>query len=69
MTAFFILLAASGLLLVAIVEVAFTRLMRLQDRLEAERGSDALGAYLDDPLRFFIPARLIRRRLVDPTHP
>ena len=64
MTAFFILLAASGLLLFAIVEVAFTRLMRLQDRLEAERGSDALGAYLDDPLRFFIPARLIRGGLL-----
>jgi hypothetical protein len=56
MTAFLILLAASGLLLFAIIELAFTRLMRLPDRLEAERESDGdpLAAYLDDPLRFFI---------------
>src|SRR5262245_3137515 len=66
MTAFFILLAASGLLLFAIIELAFTRLMRLPDRLEAERESDgdSLGAYLDDPLRFFIPSRLIRGGLL-----
>jgi len=66
MTAFLILLAASGLLLFAIIELAFTRLMRLPDRLEAERGSegDSLGSYLDDPLRFFIPSRLIRGGLL-----
>ena len=66
MTAFLILLAASGLLLFAIIELAFTRLMRLPDRLEAERESDgdSLGAYLDDPLRFFIPSRLIRGGLL-----
>jgi CBS domain containing-hemolysin-like protein len=36
--------------------------MRLPERLEAERESngDALGAYLDDPLRLFVPARLLR---------
>jgi len=66
MTAFLILLAASGLLLFAIIELAFTRLMRLPDRLEAERESDGdpLAAYLDDPLRFFIPSRLIRSGLL-----
>jgi putative hemolysin len=66
MTAFLILLAASGVLLFAIIELAFTRLMRLPDRLEAERESDgdALSAYLDDPLRFFIPSRLIRGGLL-----
>jgi CBS domain containing-hemolysin-like protein len=62
MTAFLILLAASGLLLFATIELAFTRLMRLPDRLEAERASEgnSLSAYLEDPLRFFIPSRLIR---------
>jgi CBS domain containing-hemolysin-like protein len=66
MTAFLILLAASGLLLFAIIELAFTRLMRLPDRLEAERESDgdSLASYLDDPLRFFIPSRLIRGGLL-----
>src|SRR5262245_24303318 len=66
MTAFLILLAASGLLLFAIIELAFTRLMRLPDRLEAERESDgdSLAAYLEDPLRFFIPSRLIRGGLL-----
>ena len=62
MSAFLVLVAASGLLFVALVEMAFTLLMRLPERLEAERESDggALGAYLDDPLRFFVPARLMR---------
>ena len=46
--------------------MAFTLLMRLPQRLEAEResDSDALAAYLDDPLRFFIPARLMRGALL-----
>jgi CBS domain containing-hemolysin-like protein len=62
MIAFFVLLAASGLLFFAMTELAFTLLMRLPERLEAERESDgdALGAYLDDPLRFFVPARVMR---------
>jgi len=66
MTAFLILLAATGLLLFAVIELAFTRLMRLPDRLEAERESDGnpLATYLDDPLRFFIPSRLIRGGLL-----
>lgn len=62
MPAFFILVAASGLLFFALVEMAFTILMRLPERLEAERESEAasLRAYLEDPLRFFVPARLMR---------
>src|SRR5580765_242347 len=46
--------------------MAFTRLMRLPERLEAERESegDALPSYLDDPMRFFVPARLMRGTLL-----
>mgnify|MGYP003460745257 CR=1 FL=1 len=66
MSAFLVLVAASGLLFFALVEMAFTLLMRLPERLEAERESDggALGSYLDDPLRFFVPARLMRGLLL-----
>lgn len=50
----------------AVVETAFGLLMRLPRRLEAEREDDsgALGAYLNDPLEFFIPARLVRGLLL-----
>lgn len=43
------------------VQAAFSALMRLSLRLMAERGgrSDALGHYLDDPLRLFIPVRFL----------
>src|SRR5262245_46363226 len=43
------------------VQTAFSALMRLSLRLMAERGgpSDRLGRYLDDPLRLFIPVRLL----------
>ena len=66
MIAFLVLLAASGLLFFALVEMAFTRLMRLPERLEAERESEgaSLVAYLDDPLRFFVPARVMRGALL-----
>ena len=59
-------LAAVGLLFFALVEMAFTLLMRLPQRLEAERESedDALAAYLEDPLKFFVPARLMRGALL-----
>jgi CBS domain containing-hemolysin-like protein len=45
----------------AVVEMAFGLLMRLPQRIEAERDSanEGLKAYLDDPLRFFIPARIV----------
>jgi putative hemolysin len=43
------------------VEYAFSMLMRLSLRLMAERSgrNDLLGGYLDDPLRLFVPARLL----------
>ena len=43
------------------VEAAFSSLMRRSLRLMAERGgrSDRLGYYLDDPLRLFIPIRVL----------
>jgi CBS domain containing-hemolysin-like protein len=64
--AFLALVAAAGLLFFALVEMAFTLLMRLPQRLEAERegDNDVLGPYLDDPLQFFVPARLIRGMLL-----
>ena len=61
-----VLLAVLVMFGFAVVETAFSVLMRLPRRLEAERGDDtgALGAYLDDPLKFFIPARLMRGLLL-----
>jgi hypothetical protein len=40
--------------------------MRLPQRLEAERATenDALTTYLDDPLKFFVPSRLMRGTLL-----
>jgi len=61
MTPIFIVLTAGSLLVLALVETAFGLLMRLPQRLEAERetDSDVLEAYLEDPIRFFVPARLM----------
>ena len=61
-----ILATAGGLFFFALVETAFGLLMRLPQRLEAEREADnpALAAYLDDPLKFFIPSRLMRATLL-----
>ncbi len=46
---------------VGTIETAFTVLMRLSLRLMVERGGrdDRLGFYLDDPIRLFLPARLL----------
>ncbi|HXG88372.1 MAG TPA: hemolysin family protein [Vicinamibacterales bacterium] len=46
---------------VSTVTTAFSALMRLSLRLMAERSGrdDVLGRYLDEPLRLFIPARLM----------
>jgi len=62
MIPFAVFLAALGLLFFSLVETAFGLLMRLPERLEAQRENNhgALAAYLDDPLRFFIPVRLMR---------
>ena len=61
-----VFLAACGMLYFAVVETAFGVLMRLPQRLDVERESDrdALGVYLDDPLKFFVPARLMRGLLL-----
>ena len=57
-----VVLAVGGLLFFSLVEMSFGTLMRLPERLEAERSGEhgALGPYLEDPLEFFIPARLMR---------
>ena len=48
-------------MLVGTVSAAFSVLMRLSLRLSAERSDrdDLLGEYLDDPMRLFIPARMV----------
>ena len=48
-------------ILVGTVTTAFSTLMRLSLRLSAERSDrdDLLGEYLDDPMRLFIPARIV----------
>ena len=48
-------------MLVGTVSAAFSALMRLSLRLMAERSDrdDLLGRYLDDPMRLFIPARIV----------
>ena len=50
---------------VGAVQAAFSALMRLPLRLNAERGGrygrpDGLGHYLEDPVRLFVPARLLQ---------
>jgi len=61
-----IVLSVLALMFVALVEMAFALLMRLPQRLEAERESegDGLASYLDDPLKFFVPARMLRGMLL-----
>jgi putative hemolysin len=50
----------------AVIETAFGVLMRLPERLEAERESaaDGLTSYLEDPLKLFVPARFMRGLLL-----
>jgi CBS domain containing-hemolysin-like protein len=66
MIPFLVLLASGALLFFALVETAFSLLMRLPQRLEAERETEipALTTYLDDPLKFFIPSRVMRGALL-----
>lgn len=61
MTPLLLFLLACAAVYVGTVLAAFSTLMRLSLRLEAERSGrdDLLGVYLDDPLRLFIPARLL----------
>jgi CBS domain containing-hemolysin-like protein len=57
-----LVLVIAGLLFFALIETAFSLLMRLPRRLEAERENEneGLAAYLEDPLKFFVPARIMR---------
>ena len=60
----FLVLAA--MLYAAVVETAFGVLMRLPHRLEAEREQDhRLNAFLDDPMKLFVPARILRGAMLD----
>jgi putative hemolysin len=56
-----LLLLAMAAVYVGTIETAFSALMRLSLRLMVERGGrdDRLGYYLDDPIQFFVPARLM----------
>lgn len=61
----FLFLALAGILYVAVVETAFGLLMRLPHRLEAERDDDhRLAAFLEDPIKLFVPARVLRGGLL-----
>ena len=61
MTPLVLFLLGCATILLGCVEAAFSTLMRLSLRLMAERGgrSDLLGYYLDEPLKLFIPLRLL----------
>ena len=61
MTPLLLFLLGLTAIYVSTVTTAFSALMRLSLRLEAERDErdDALGRYLAEPLRLFIPARFL----------
>lgn len=61
-----VFVVACGMAYLAVIETAFGVLMRLPERLEAERESDADGltSYLEDPLKLFVPARFVRGLLL-----
>ncbi|MBM3820787.1 MAG: HlyC/CorC family transporter [Acidimicrobiia bacterium] len=61
MTPLALFLLACALVFLGSIQAAFSALMRLSLRLMAERGgrSDRLGRYLDDPLKLFIPVRIL----------
>jgi putative hemolysin len=54
-------LTACGLVYLGTIQAAFSALMRLSLRLVAERTgrAEALGRFLDDPLLFFVPMRVL----------
>ena len=54
-------LLAIAAVYIGAIETAFSALMRLSLRLMVERGGrdDRLGFYLEDPIRLFLPARLL----------
>jgi CBS domain containing-hemolysin-like protein len=60
-TPLLLFLTAIATVYVGIIETAFSALMRLSLRLMAERGGrdDRLGYYLHEPIKLFLPARLL----------
>ena len=65
LTPLVLFLLACAMAYVGATQVAFSALMRLPLRLSAERGErpervGTLGYYLDDPLRLFMPARIVQ---------
>ena len=61
MTPLVLFLLGCATVFLGCVEAAFSSLMKLSLRLMAERAgrNDLLGAYLDEPLKLFIPVRLL----------
>ena len=61
MTPLILFLLGCATVFLGTVQAAFSALMRLSLRLMAERGgrTDRFGRYLDDPLRLFIPVRIL----------
>ena len=61
MTPLILFLLGCATVFLGSIQAAFSTLMRLSLRLMAERGGrdDRLGQYLDDPLKLFIPVRVL----------
>jgi CBS domain containing-hemolysin-like protein len=58
-------LCLAGMLYAAVVETAFGVLMRLPSRMDAGHGRDhRLASFLEDPIRLFVPARILRGGLL-----
>jgi CBS domain containing-hemolysin-like protein len=65
MTPLVLFLLGIAAIYIGCVQASFSALMRLSLRIMAERaGSGDLGAYLEDPARLFIPARLLLGAIV-----
>jgi putative hemolysin len=65
MTPLLLFLLGCAVTYLGTVSAAFNALMRLSLRIHAERSDrdDALGWYLEDPRRFFVPARMLSSTL------
>ena len=65
MTPLLLFLLGCAVTYLGTVSAAFNALMRLSLRIHAERTDrdDALGRYLEDPRRFFVPARMLTSTL------
>ncbi|MEO5697031.1 MAG: hemolysin family protein [Burkholderiaceae bacterium] len=66
MTPLLLFLLGCAVTYLGTVSAAFNALMRLSLRIHAERTDrdDALGRYLEDPRRFFVPARMLSSTLI-----